>query len=433
MKLCSILFLCFFFPIFYIIYYLIPKRYQNYWILLGSLFFIIFGRNSFIWYFLLISIITYFGMFLISNLPKKISKKKISYWVIGILIFIWFLFIREVKTSYGISYPICYGIILLQNIVSLREFTKQNKKLPIILDYFTYSSFFPKLLLGPIVSYFDMEEDLKGRTISKTVITEGFFNFLRGVFEQVLLVGSLSVLREALLISPISILSSWLLLLTTMLIIILFFISYSHMTIGLSLMLGFTFSKEFDYPFSFYQLKDLFNYFQISIKKIYINMVSKLRLPYIVKSILLLFLISLTYGINVNILLWILGIGIGIVLEKIFIKKSYFFGHLWFFLSFVFLVRPSMEGIRQTFTGLFDIFHLPFITIETGYYFRSYFIILLVSIFISLGVIKWIVNKIEKKSLFHLFRDICYFILLFVCFIYLVSNSYIFGCFGFEV
>ncbi|MCI8446634.1 MAG: hypothetical protein HFH31_03965, partial [Bacilli bacterium] len=179
MKLCSILFLCFFFPIFYIIYYLIPKRYQNYWILLGSLFFIIFGRNSFIWYFLLIIIITYFGMFLISNLPKKISKKKISYWVIGILIFIWFLFIREVKTSYGISYPICYGIILLQNIVSLREFTKQNKKLPIILDYFTYSSFFPKLLLGPIVSYFDMEEDLKGRTISKTVITEGFFNFLR--------------------------------------------------------------------------------------------------------------------------------------------------------------------------------------------------------------------------------------------------------------
>ena len=381
MKLCSILFLCFFFPIFYIIYYLIPKRYQNYWILLGSLFFIIFGRNSFIWYFLLISIITYFGMFLISNLPKKISKKKISYWVIGILIFIWFLFIREVKTSYGISYPICYGIILLQNIVSLREFTKQNKKLPIIL-----------------------------------VITEGFFNFLRGVFEQVLLVGSLSVLREALLISPISILSSWLLLLTTMLIIILFFISYSHMTIGLSLMLGFTFSKEFDYPFSFYQLKDLFNYFQISIKKIYINMVSKLRLPYVVKSILLLFLISLTYGINVNILLWILGIGIGIVLEKIFIKKSYFFGHLWFFLSFVFLVRPSMEGIR----------------LETGYYFRSYFIILLVSIFISLGVIKWIVNKIEKKSLFHLLRDICYFILLFVCFIYLVSNSYIFGCFGFE-
>jgi len=86
MKLCSILFLCFFFPIFYIIYYLIPKRYQNYWILLGSLFFIIFGRNSFIWYFLLISIITYFGMFLISNLPKKISKKKISYWVIGYLV-----------------------------------------------------------------------------------------------------------------------------------------------------------------------------------------------------------------------------------------------------------------------------------------------------------------------------------------------------------
>lgn len=431
MRLCSILFLCIFFPIFYIIYYLLPKKFKNYFLLFGSLLFIIIGRNSFVWYFLLITGITYFAMLFLLNLPKNISKKKISYWTIGILILICFLFVRKIKTCYGISYPICYVIILLQNIISLKEFVEQKKKLPTIFDYFTYSAFFPKIIVGPVISYFEMEGELKERTISKSLVVEGFFTFLRGIFEQVLLVRVLLVLRENLLVSPISILSSWLLLLTTMLMILLFFMSYSYMSNGLSLMFGFTFPKEFDYPFCFHKLKDLFHHFQISMINRYQNMVSKF--PYIIKSILLLLLISLTYGMNSNILLWVFTIGIGIVLEKLLVKKSYLFGHFWYFLSFIFLVRASIEGIKQTFIGLFDIFHLPLMTIETGYYFHSYFIILLISIFICLGITKWTINKIEKKPLFHLFRNICYFILLFICFIYLVSDSHIFSCFGFEV
>lgn len=431
MDFCSILFLCFFFPLFYLVYYLLPKKHQNKWLCFSSMLFLICGRDLFIWYFILTCFSTYCFMRILKHLPKNLSKKKMMIWFTCFEILIWYLFIRNFRTANGMIYPICYSIMLLQNLVSLFDFYYNQKRIPSLFHYITYTSCFSKLVFGPIISYFEMEQELKKREISKAMIIDGSFLFLKGVFQNVLLVNGLSLLRENLLSISSSILSNWFILFITMLQIILWFMSYSNMSIGLSKMLGFSWKLDFEYPLCLKRMNHFFENWHVSILNCWNHYILKLKYPFFMKIILLLFFLSITYGIGWNLLLFFWMIGFWIVIEEYVLKKvkwsdfiRYVIHFIWMLLSFICLVRPSISGIGETIIGLFDILNLPFFTVEMGYYFYSYFIIVLISIVACIPFLKPIWSKIEKKVWYHIGRNLLYMLLIGITLVLLISNTH---------
>lgn len=433
MDFCSILFLCFFFPIFYLVYYLLPKKYQNKWLCFSSMLFLMWGRDFFFLYFILISFSTYCFMRILKHLPRNLSKKKMMIWFTCFEILIWYLFIRNFRTTNGIIYPICYSIMLFQNLISLFDFYCNQKKIPSLFHYVTYISCFSKLLFGPVISYFEVEQELKKREISKTIIIDGSFLFLKGVFQNVLLVNGLSLLRDKLLFISSSILSNWFIVFITMLQIILWFMSYSNMSIGLSKMLGFSWELDFKYPLCLKKMNHFFENWHVSIFNCWNRYLSKLKCPFFIKIVVLMFLFSITYGITWNLLLFFWMIGFLIMIERYMLKKikiSYFIRYvihfMWMFLSCICLVRPGLDGIGETITGLFDILNLPLWTLEMEYYMRSYLVIVLISVVVCVPFLNPLWRKFEKNAWYHIGRNLLYMLLIGFTLVLLISNDYSF-------
>lgn len=381
---------------------------KNKWLLIGSLFFLICGRGHLALYSLLVTGMTYFVMSKLRTLPKSISKKKIMIWVIGILIIIWYFFVKDFKNG---IYPFCYTMMLLQNIVSLLTFYQEKKNVPSCLDYLTYIVCFPKLLLGPILPYFDME--LQNRKHSKELFTTGFYLFLKGVFIRLLLVHHLVILKNNLLQLPSSSLGEWILLLVTMLIVLLFMKSYSNMSVGLGNMLGFTWKQEFPNLSKLFHLDEFFTSWHISLTTIFHD------------NVVGIILLTLSYGMSINILCWFFFIWLGMKLE-IFVLKKYpimvksVYSFLWILFSFVFLVRPNVAGIKESFTGLFK---TPFMEVNALYQWNSYLFLILIALIVCFQFGYKILKKVEKNKWFHWLRNICYLLLLILSMVALVSKT----------
>lgn len=418
----SILFLCFFFPLFFFIYYLIKEKWRNLWLGISSIAFVILGRGPFVWYFLLITGITYFGLAKLNHLPKNISKKKMVMWIIFIEVLIWFIFIKGIKMNHLIIYPICYMTILLSNIGTLLDFSKNKKGKPNLFLYLLYVSCFSKLLFGPVLSYYEMEEELKKRTITREHIVEGCYLFLKGIFLNVLLVGMLSTLQTELLTIPISFVTSLVLLITAMLQVIIFMMSYSNMSIGLSKMLGFTFEEETSYPLCLSKMKYFFHAWHFSISKWWDEHL-KIKFSFPIQICLFMILLSTCYGLNYVVALWFLFIGLGILIEELFLSKKrfskrtlYIFHFIWMLLSFTLLVRPN---IMETLRGFIEV---PFWNAEIESVLSSYSFILMISLLVSLKVIKIITKKVKESAWYRIGRMMIYAFLMWITLVALVSG-----------
>lgn len=422
MEFGSISFLYFFFPFFFLIYYLVKEKWRNIWLCIGSLFFVVYGRDSFMIYFLIITGLTFFALSNLNHLPRNISKKKMVMWVIVFEVLIWFLFIRNIKIEQFIIYPICYMVILLSNIETLLDFYKNKRKSPNFFHYILYASCFSKLLFGPVLSYYEMEEEIRKRNISRDQITNGCFEFLRGLFENVLLMGMLSSLREELFIIPNSILASWILLITTMLQAILFMMSYSNMSSGLSKMLGFHFKEETNYPLCLPKMKYFFSSWHYSISNFW-SQYLKTKFPFLIQMAFFMLLLATCYGLNYVHALWFLLIGLGIIVEEIFLskkklsKKTLMIIHIvWMTLSFTLFVGPN---ILETWKSLFT---MPIWNKETGYLLSAYSFILLISFCIVFKMGKKLTNFLERFSWYQIIRLIFYLLCLWLTLIALISG-----------
>lgn len=330
-------------------------------------------------------------------------------WLIGIEMIIWYLFIKDFENK---IYPICYTMMLLQNIVSLFTFQKEKRRLPKLFDYLLYVTCFPKLLFGPLISYFDMEEELKNRKCSKELFTQGCFLFLKGVFIEVLLVNSLLILKEELVLLKYSVLCAWLLLLITMLSVVLFMIGYSHISVGLANMLGFTWKSQT--PMNFSNISEFFRSWHSSLTTFWTTKIKS--------TILCVILLSFFYGININLFCWFLWIGLGMKLEKLVGEKHCHkvVSFLWLFLSFVFFIRPNIDGIKVSFESLWM---FPFMETEVLYYLKSYFILLVFSVIVCFGIGSKIIARLKNKFWFHFGYGMVSILLLIITMIFLISET----------
>ncbi len=451
----SISFLYYFLPLLLLCYFLVPSKWKNMVLLISSLIFYFYGEQIHIWILLLSCFMNYlFGRMVEKSKNKKLILILAVTMNLGLLGYFKYtdFFITNINTIFQsdisllrIVMPIGISFFTFQTLSYVvdvyRGTVKANKH---FLDFATYVCLFPQLVAGPIVRYKDVAEELNSRKHSISDFERGISRFVIGLAKKVLLanvIGELSViLLEA---NQPSIIGFWVIALSYTLQIYFDFSGYSDMAIGLGNMFGFHFLENFNYPLIAKSITDFWRRWHISLSSwfrdyVYIplggNRVSTLK--WIRNILVVWFLTGFWHGAAWNFIIWGLYFAILLVLEKKvygkFLEKHKVFGHFYtvflILISFViFNVNSIADGITF-FKNMFGLGSLPFISLETSYYIRSYIVVLVIAFIAATPIFTNLFDKLKQKKGFKIvlngIEPFYYVILLFIVTAFLIDSSF---------
>lgn len=169
----SISFLFYFLPLFFIIYYLLPARAKNVVLLAGSLFFYAWGEPQ--WILLLLASILVTWLLGRAMRPEASAGRRRGLLILGLVFqlgllvavkyagffFGAFIDLPKLHLPLGVSFYTFHAISYLVDVY--RQKTPPQKNL---LRLGLYLALFPKLVMGPIVPYHELEPALAQRTPS---------------------------------------------------------------------------------------------------------------------------------------------------------------------------------------------------------------------------------------------------------------------------
>ena len=269
----SNIFLFFFLPAFLILYYLTPRKFRNYTLLLFSLIFYAYGAPDFVLLLVGECIINYY---LVSGMAKvkgeKIKMKGVLcalsiIMALGLLAYFKYanFFMENLNAVLGwfhhepvgwmkVALPIGISFFTFQSITYTldvyRGTTPPSKKLT---DYVLYIMMFPQLIAGPIVNYNTVAEQLVSRESTMEGRALGFYRFVIGLSKKVLIANTLALYADQVFgmnYAELSTGSAWLGILSYTMQIYFDFSGYSDMAIGLGMMMGFRFPENFNDPYT---------------------------------------------------------------------------------------------------------------------------------------------------------------------------------------
>ena len=318
----SVIFFCFFLPIMIIVYYALPAKLRNIWLLLGSLFFYAWGEPKYIFIMVASIVGNYaFGMLIHffavrdnnfghgdgssvlfcpqdqteepSPRPKRSVGKKITIVItvlynLGILFYFKYfnLFMEtvnqishkevtwlKVALPIGISFYTFQGMSYVIDVYRGDMMPDRNgepvelvQKNPINLAL--YISMFPQLIAGPIVRYSDIKDSLKERVTSPAMFASGAERFIIGLAKKAILANSIGEAADKVFSADIQYMGmpvAWLGILFYALQIYFDFSGFSDMAIGLGRIFGFEFLENFNYPYISQSISEYWRRWHISL------------------------------------------------------------------------------------------------------------------------------------------------------------------------
>lgn len=175
-----------------------------------------------------------------------------------------------------------------------------------------YVALFPQLVAGPIVRYNTVAEELDSRTHTLENFVRGIAFFCFGFGEKIFLANNVGIIADRVFASDApGVLNSWWGALAYMFQIYFDFSAYSNMAIGLGLMLGFHFPRNFNGPYRSLSITDFWKRWHISLTSwfrdyLYIalggNRVSKRRLYF--NLFMVMFASGVWHGANWTFICW---------------------------------------------------------------------------------------------------------------------------------
>jgi alginate O-acetyltransferase complex protein AlgI len=151
----------------------------------------------------------------------------------------------EIVLPIGLSFYVLQSVSYL---VDIRRGDIQPSRS--FLDYAAYKALFSQLIAGPIVRYSDIAEDLRARAYTLAQFGAGARKFMIGFAMKVALADTLSPLVDAAFaLARPSAADAWIGAVAYTLQLFFDFAGYSLMAIGLGLMVGFHFPRNFDNPY----------------------------------------------------------------------------------------------------------------------------------------------------------------------------------------
>ena len=262
----SLLFVFWFIPIFFIIYYLAPMKFKNLVLLVGSMVFYGWGEPKYLILLAVSILVNYLAGILIHRFRGRGDKAVLIcalVFDVGMLFFFKYInfFIENINAVSGagiskvdITLPLgisFYTFQIMSYVIDLYRGKVEVEKSLVNLG--TYLCMFPQLIAGPIVVYSDVSAALRSRKISASGLNEGLKLFVLGFASKVLIANNAGALwKELEDIGYLSISApmAWLGMLAYTIQIYFDFNGYSMMAIGLGRMLGFEFPKNFNLPYT---------------------------------------------------------------------------------------------------------------------------------------------------------------------------------------
>ena len=447
----SIPFLFFFLPIVLICYYLVPFKLKNYVLLVFSLIFYAWGEPVYIILMIFSCLLNYFY----ALYHDKVKNKKLLFilcivanllilgffkyadFLIDIINSIFRLNINPLKLALpiGISFftfqTMSYSIdVYRSSVVPERNF----------FYFTTYVSMFPQLIAGPIVRYETISKELYKRDINFNNFSDGLLRFMQGLFKKVLIANNIGYLWTTLSsMESLSIASAWLGIIAYTFQIYFDFSAYSDMAIGMGKMLGFNYLDNFNYPYISKSVTEFWRRWHISLSSWFKDYVyiplggSKCsRIKHIRNILIVWCLTGIWHGASYNFMLWGLYYGIILIIEKFFLKGflsklpntlKHIYTMLVVIIGWLIFASTDLSMFSVYFSNMFNIFKYPFIDETFIFYFKSYFIIIVISTLLSMPIYQNIKKKLNSRG-WMIISLILYLVFFFITVSYLVSDSY---------
>lgn len=180
------------------------------------------------------------------------------------------------------------------------------------IDYACYVSMFPQLVAGPIIRFQEVADQLKFRTHTLEKFTRGITFFMLGMGKKVLLANPCGKIADTCFeAGPLEILDAWYGAVAYAFQIYFDFAGYSDMAIGLGLMMGFVFAKNFDSPYKSLSITEFWRKWHISLSTwlknyLYIPLGGnrKGNIRTYINLVLVMLLGGLWHGASWNFLIW---------------------------------------------------------------------------------------------------------------------------------
>ena len=350
--------------------------------------------------------------------------------------------ILHIQSDLKIALPVGLSFFTFSELSYIFDVYNDKSKPQKNIILFTFSvSFFGKISMGPIVSYHEMEDQLRNRTLSKAQYASGMVLISKGLIKKVLLADQLSYVYS-ILQNNTSTLGVWLLAISYMLQIYFDFSGYSDMAIGLSRFFGFDFKPNFDHPYTATSVQDFWRKWHISLSQwfrdyLYIplggNRVDKNT--YIRNIFIVWFCTGLWHGANWTFILWGLYYGCLLLLEKFFLREkleklpkpiSHIYTLLVVLIGWVFFMSPNITTAFSTLGKMIGIGTTTFANNQAKFMLKSYFIVFVLAILLSTKVYDriqiFVYNQYKMKAVYTTWT--IYIILLIVCIAFIVGGTY---------
>jgi alginate O-acetyltransferase complex protein AlgI len=340
----SIIFICYFFPVFIAFYIATGARTSV--LLTGSVLFYTWGEGQYI--FLLFGLITAnFG--LAHVVARQHGRARAIFLVLALTLDLAVLALfkydnffadtvntlvrHKVVPHADLQLPLGISFFTFQLVSYLidvyRDQVNAERSLP---RFATYILMFPHLIAGPIVRYADIRAELVLRKQSSARFGLGLQYFVVGLCQKVLVANTLGPIADYVFSMPTSMLGgvvAWPGIFAYTLQIYFDFCGYSNMAIGLAFMLGFTFPKNFDYPYASRSITDFWRRWHMSLSfwfrdYVYISLggnrgsqVATMR-----NLLIVFFLTGLWHGAAWNFVFWGLFHGSFLLIERLWLGKK---------------------------------------------------------------------------------------------------------------
>lgn len=341
----SLLFLFLYLPLVLIIYYIVPYKFRNLFLLLVNLVFYGWGEPVFVSLMVFSTLVDYTHGYFIDKYRdnKKVAKRFVLSSVIinlGLLAFFKYTgFITNTLNvlpflnipSLAIPLPIGISFYTFQTMsYSIDVYRGDAPVQKNIITFGTYVSLFPQLIAGPIVRYKDVAYQLDHRKETFNQFNHGVKLFLVGLSKKVLIANQMGLLWDSLrgTMEQNGIFANWVGIIAYSFQIYFDFSGYSDMACGLGNMFGFEFLKNFNYPYISRSITDFWRRWHISLSTwfreyVYIPLGGNRKGVFrnIINLLIVWGLTGFWHGASFNFILWGLYFGIILIIEKFVLRK----------------------------------------------------------------------------------------------------------------
>ncbi|MBT8064809.1 MAG: MBOAT family protein [Gammaproteobacteria bacterium] len=258
----SSIFLFYFLPAFLICYTIFPAR--NAIILLFSALFYAWGEGVFLLVLVESVLVNFIAGRMIEQSSGRGRKAALAIGVAANLLVLFFFkyfgfFIYDVLGHASFDpamvphLPLGISFFTFQSISYLVDvYRREAPPARSVWELAVYIMMFPQLIAGPIVRYASVASQIRTRKVLPEQVAHGLMFFAVGLAQKVLVANNVAGVADrvfGLAGDELSALLAWTGALFYTLQIYFDFAGYSNMAIGIGLMLGFRFPKNFDYPY----------------------------------------------------------------------------------------------------------------------------------------------------------------------------------------